>query len=308
MTGALRKAERGSGPAAQTAGPAASGRAGNHRPASAGVPDLGHGVGLRREHFERVLEGVSDVDWFEVVSENFMVRGGRPLHVLDRVRRDHPVVLHGVSLSIGSTDPLGKDYLDALARLIERVEPAWVSDHLCWTGVGGHNAHDLLPLPYTEEALAHVSHRVMQVQERLGRRIALENVSTYLEFEGSTLPEWEFLAEVAARADCGILLDVNNVFVSASNHGFDPHEYLEAIPAERVWQVHLAGHSDRGSHLLDTHGGPVCDAVWDLYRFATQRIGAVASLVEWDENVPDWDTLVGENERARAVRRQALEA
>jgi uncharacterized protein (UPF0276 family) len=308
VTGALRNADRGSGLAAVPAGPAASGRAGSHRPANAGVPDLGHGVGLRREHFERVLEGSTGVDWFEVVSENFMVRGGRPLHVLDRVRRDHPVVLHGVSLSIGSTDPLGEEYLDALALLIERIEPAWVSDHLCWTGVGGHNAHDLLPLPYTEEALVHVSHRVTQVQERLGRRIALENVSTYLEFEGSTLPEWEFLAEVAARADCGILLDVNNVFVSAANHGFDPHAYLEAIPAERVWQVHLAGHSDRGSHLLDTHGGPVCDAVWDLYRFATQRIGAVASLVEWDENVPAWETLVGENERVRAVRRQALEA
>lgn len=272
-----------------------------------GMPDLGHGVGLRREHFEQVLQGPVGVDWFEVVSENFMVRGGRPLHVLERVRRDHPVVLHGVSLSIGSSDPLRPDYLAALSELIERVEPAWVSDHLCWTGVGGHNAHDLLPLPYTEEALAHVSQRVVQVQERLGRRIALENVSSYLEFEGSTLPEWEFLAEVAVRADCGILLDVNNVYVSAANHGFDPRKYLEAIPAERVWQVHLAGHSDHGTHLLDTHGAPVCEAVWDLYRFATRRIGAVSSLIEWDENVPEWQTLEGENERARAIRREVLE-
>jgi len=235
-----------------------------------------------------------------------MVRGGRPLHVLDRVRRDHAVVLHGVSLSIGSADPLRADYLDDLAALIERVEPAWVSDHLCWTGVGGHNAHDLLPLPYTEEALGHVTRRVAQVQERLGRRIALENVSSYLEFEGSTMPEWEFLAELAARADCGILLDVNNVYVSAFNHGFDPRKYLEAMPAERVWQLHLAGHSDRGSHLLDTHGGPVCDAVWDLYRFASERLGAVASLIEWDENVPDWQTLEAENDRARVIRREVV--
>jgi uncharacterized protein (UPF0276 family) len=272
------------------------------------VPDLGHGVGLRREHFSRVLEGDTGVDWFEVLSENFMVRGGRPLHVLERVRRDHPVVLHGVSLSIGSADPLRSDYLKDLAALIERVQPAWVSDHLCWTGVGGHNAHDLLPLPYTEEVLDHVSRRVCEVQERIGRRIALENASSYLEFEGSDMPEWEFLAELAQRADCGILLDVNNVYVSAVNHGFDPRKYLEAIPPERVWQVHLAGHTDRGTHLLDTHGTHVCEAVWDLYRFATGRIGAVSSLVEWDENVPEWEVLVSESEQARAIRREVLEA
>lgn len=274
----------------------------------AAVADLGHGVGLRREHFEQVLEGPARVDWFEVVSENFMVRGGRPLHVLQQVRRDFPVVLHGVSLSIGSTDPLGESYLEELARLIERVEPAWVSDHLCWTGVGGHNAHDLLPLPYTEEALRHVASRISQVQDRLGRRIALENVSSYLEFQGSTLPEWEFLAELATRADCGILLDVNNVFVSACNHGFDPHKYLEAIPVERVWQIHLAGHSDRGTHLLDTHGTQVCDAVWDLYRVACRRFGAVASLVEWDENVPDWALLQEESDTARRIRCETLGA
>ncbi len=272
------------------------------------VPDLGHGVGLRREHFSRVLAGDTGVDWFEVLSENFMVRGGRPLHVLERVRRDHPVVLHGVSLSIGSADPLRSDYLKDLAALIERVQPAWVSDHLCWTGVGGHNAHDLLPLPYTEEVLDHVSRRVCEVQERIGRRIALENASSYLEFEGSDMPEWEFLAELAQRADCGILLDVNNVYVSAVNHGFDPRKYLEAIPPERVWQVHLAGHTDRGTHLLDTHGTHVCEAVWDLYRFATGRIGAVSSLVEWDENVPEWEVLVSESEQARAIRREVLEA
>ncbi|MDJ0868975.1 MAG: DUF692 domain-containing protein [Myxococcota bacterium] len=270
------------------------------------VPDLGHGVGLRREHFERVLGGPTRVDWLEVVSENFMVKGGRPLHVLERVRRDYPVVLHGVSLSIGSTDPLDEAYLDALADLAARVEPAWVSDHLCWTGVGGHNAHDLLPLPYTEEALDHVVARVAAVQERLGRRIALENVSSYLTFAGSVVPEWEFLAEVATRADCGILLDVNNVYVSSVNHAFDAQKYVAAIPPERVWQIHLAGHVDRGSHLLDTHSRQVCDAVWALYRFATRRVGAVASLVEWDDDIPDWEGLEAECLRARAARDAAL--
>ena len=271
-----------------------------------GLPDLGHGVGLRREHFERVLAGPTRVDWFEVISENFMVKGGRPLHVLERVRRDYPVVLHGVSLSIGTTDPLDRDYLDRLRELASWVEPAWVSDHLCWTGVGGHNAHDLLPLPYTEEALDHVVARVGAVQEHLGRRIALENVSTYLSFASSTLSEWEFLVQLATRADCGILLDVNNVYVSAANQGFDPRTYLEAVPPERVWQVHLAGHTDRGSHLLDTHSRCVCEEVWELYRFATRRIGAVASLVEWDEDIPEWDSLEAESLRAREVRREAL--
>jgi len=270
------------------------------------IPDLGHGVGLRREHFARVLEAPTRVDWFEVISENFMVKGGRPLHVLDRVRRDYPVALHGVSLSIGSTDPLDEDYLRRLHSLAARIEPAWISDHLCWTGVGGHNAHDLLPLPYTEEALEHVVARVGAVQERLGRRIALENVSTYLSFAGSTLPEWEFLAELARRADCGILLDVNNVYVSAVNHGFDPEKYIAALPAERVWQVHLAGHTDRGTHLLDTHSRRVCDEVWALYRFATRCVGAVASLVEWDEDIPAWDVLEAESVRARAAQREAL--
>lgn len=270
--------------------------------------DLGHGVGLRREHFDRVLAGPTSVDWFEVISENFMVRGGRPLHVLERVRRDYPLVLHGVSLSIGSTDPLRRDYLDELRTLAQRVEPAWISDHLCWTGVGGHNAHDLLPLPYTEEALEHVVERVGQVQDSLGRRIALENVSTYLSFEGSTLPEWEFLATVAERADCGILLDVNNIYVSAMNHGFDAELYLAAIPPERVWQIHLAGHTDKGTHLLDTHSRPVCDEVWDLYRSALRRIGAVPSLVEWDEDIPDWNTLEAESLRARMLRDEVLDA
>ena len=272
------------------------------------VPDLGHGVGLRREHFDRVLSDRTRVDWFEVISENYMVKGGRPLHILERVRRDYPLVLHGVSLSIGSTDPLDRGYLDRLRDLAGRIEPAWVSDHLCWTSIGGHNSHDLLPLPYTEETLDHVVSRLGEVQDHLGRRIALENASTYLRFAGSSIPEWEFLGEVAHRADCGILLDVNNVYVSAVNHGFDPEKYLAAIPPERVWEIHLAGHTDCGSHLLDTHSARVCDEVWDLYRFASRRIGAVASLVEWDEDIPDWDILEAESGRARAAQREALAA
>lgn len=268
--------------------------------------DLGHGVGLRREHFDHVLENATSVDWFEVISENFMVAGGRPLHVLDRVRCDYPVVLHGVSLSIGSTDPLDKPYLEGLRELTRRCEPVWISDHLCWTGVGGRNLHDLLPLPYTEEALAHVVDRVHAVQDHLGRAIALENVSTYLSYAGSRLSEWDFLAEVSRRTDCGILLDVNNIYVSARNHGFDPLVYLDAMPGEAIWQIHLAGHTDHGTHLLDTHSRPVVDAVWGLYREAVERFGAVSTLVEWDEDVPTWDVLEAESERARGERATVL--
>jgi uncharacterized protein (UPF0276 family) len=262
---------------------------------------LGHGVGLRRDHFERVLSEPTRLDWFEVISENFMADGGKPKDVLTRLRERYPVVLHGVSLSIGSTDPLDQAYLDRLRALAARVEPAWVSDHLCWAGVGGHFAHDLLPLPYTEEALAHVARRVAQVQDHLGQPIALENVSSYVTFHASAMPEWEFLAEVARRSGCGILLDVNNIYVSARNHGFDPRAYLAGIPVEKVWQFHLAGHSDKGSFLLDTHDHPVADAVWDLYGDAVRRFGAVSTLIEWDDNIPTFDRLEAESERARAL-------
>jgi hypothetical protein len=275
--------------------------------AAAGRPPwLGHGVGLRRDHFDRVLAGPSRVDWFEVISENFMVAGGRPLDVLTRVRERYPVVLHGVSLSIGSTDALDQAYLDRLAGLARRIEPAWVSDHLCWTSVGGHHAHDLLPLPYTEEALRHVVERVVRVQERLGRPIALENVSSYVAYRRSQMPEWEFLAAVAERSGCGILLDVNNIHVSARNHGFDPLRYLEGIPASRVWQFHLAGHSDKGPYLLDTHDHPVPDPVWTLYREAVRRYGAVSSLIEWDDRIPPFESLEEESERARAIHEEIL--
>jgi len=266
------------------------------RPAS-----LGHGVGLRRDHFERVLSAPTRIDWFEAITENFMVDGGKPRDVLSRVRERYPVVLHGVSLSIGSTDPLNEDYLAALKELAGRVQPAWVSDHLCWAGVGGHYAHDLLPLPYTEEALAHVVARVHRVQERLGRAIALENVSSYVSYRQSTMPEWEFLAEVARRSGCGILLDVNNIYVSARNHGFDARAYIDGVPVDTVWQFHLAGHSDKGDFLLDTHDHPVCDPVWDLYAHAVRRFGPVSTLIEWDDHIPTFERLEEESERARAI-------
>jgi uncharacterized protein len=271
-------------------------------------PHLGHGIGLRPKHYPDVLAGTARPDWFEVISENFMIRGGRPLAVLERARAVAPVVLHGVSLSLGDADPPRASYLDALAALAERVQPAWVSDHLCWGSFGGHYAHDLLPLPYTEEALAVVVDHVGRVQERLGRRILVENVSSYVAFRHSTMPEWEFLAAVAERADCGILLDVNNVWVSARNHGFSPAAYLDALPVARVGQFHLAGHQDHGTHLLDTHDHPVPDAVWDLYRHAVARFGPVSSLVEWDDRVPPLGRLLAEAERARSVEAQVLGA
>jgi uncharacterized protein (UPF0276 family) len=268
---------------------------------------LGHGIGLRPKHYPEVLAG-RRADWFEVISENYMVRGGRPLAVLERVRADTPVVLHGVSLSIGSVDPLNGAYLDELRALADRIEPAWVSDHLCWGSHGRRYAHDLLPLPYTEEALRHVVARVRRVQERLGRRILLENVSSYLTFRHSTMAEWTFLAAVAEAADCGILLDVNNVFVSAVNHGFRGEDYLAGLPAGRIGQIHLAGHSDHGTHLLDTHDAAVPDPVWDLYREAVRRFGPVATLVEWDDHIPPLDDLLAEAAHARAVEGEVLGA
>ena len=270
------------------------------------VPYLGHGVGLRRQHYSAILDEGRRADWFEVISENFMIRGGRPLSVLERVRSERPIVLHGVSLSLGATDPLNVTYLAELGALARRFEPAWVSDHLCWGSYDLRYAHDLLPLPYTEEALGHVVARVCAVQDALGRRILVENVSSYVAFAHSTMPEWEFLAAVVRRADCGILLDVNNVFVSAVNHGFDAYEYLAGIPLDRVGQIHLAGHTDNGTHLLDTHDHPVRAEVWDLYRAAVRRFGRVSTLVEWDERIPPFADVLAEAERARAAEAEVL--
>jgi uncharacterized protein (UPF0276 family) len=267
---------------------------------------LGFGLGLRPVHYPEIFDSGPRIDWFEAISENYMVPGGRPIHALMRVRERWPVVLHGVSLSIGSTDPLDNAYLGRLKALADRIEPAWISDHLCWTGVGGINLHDLLPLPYTEEALDHVVGRVLQVQERLGRQILLENVSSYVTFTQSAVPEWEFLAEVARRADCLLLFDVNNVYVSAFNHEFDPLAYLDAVPGERVRQIHLAGHENNGTHIIDTHDHPVIDPVWSLYAEAIRRFGPVATMIERDDRIPPLAELEGELDRARVVAAEAL--
>lgn len=271
-------------------------------------PFLGFGVGLRRDHYAHILDSRPRVDWFEIVSENFMVGGGRPLEVIDAVAAQYPVVMHGVSLSIGSADPLRRDYLRELKALAARIKPAWISDHLCWTGVGGRNLHDLLPLPYNEEAVRHVASRIREVQDFLERPIAIENVSSYMTLRASTMTEWEFLAAVAEGADCGILLDINNIFVSAFNHGFDALKYIDSIPCERVVQFHLAGHSDHGSYLLDTHDHPVCDEVWALYAHAVRRFGAVSALIEWDDNIPAFDVLLETAERARKIHASASSA
>jgi uncharacterized protein len=272
------------------------------------VPYLGHGIGLRTKHYRELESEPPAVDWFEVISENFMAPGGNPRRVLRQVRERWPVVMHGVSLSIGSADPLDEDYLDQLSRLAREIEPAWVSDHLCWTGVGGHNAHDLLPLPYTEEALAHVAGRIRAVQDRLGRQILIENVSSYLTFEHSSMTEWQFLAALCERADCGVLLDVNNIFVSAHNHGFDARDYIDGIPIGRVGQIHLAGHSVKGPLLIDTHDHSPPEGVWQVYRLALERFGKVSTLVEWDDHIPPLGEVVAESRRARVVEGEVLGA
>lgn len=268
-------------------------------------PDLGFGIGLRTGHYGAILEHGSRADWFEAISENFMVAGGRPLHVLERVRRDYPIALHGVSLSIGGPDPIAPAYLGALRALVDRFAPAWVSDHLCWTGADAHQLHDLLPLPWTEESLDHLVPRIQTVQEALRRPLVLENVSSYLTFTHSAMPEWEFLAELVRRAGCDLLLDVNNVHVSAFNHGFDARCFIDAMPAGHVAQIHLAGHSHHGTHLLDTHDAQVADEVWDLYRYTIARLGRIATLVEWDGEVPALEVVEEEAARARRTAAQA---
>lgn len=264
-------------------------------------PFLGFGVGLRRPHYSHILETRPALDWFEILSENYLVDGGRALEVLEDVRERYPIVAHGVSMSIGSADPLNRKYLKQLRELARRFEPAWISDHLCWTGVGGRNLHDLIPLPYTEEALHHVARRIREAQEILERPMLIENVSSYMAFADSTMTEWEFLSAVADEADCGILLDINNIFVSAFNHRYDAAQYVNAVPVERVVQYHLAGHSDYGTHLLDTHDHPVRDEVWALYELAVRRFGAVSTLVEWDDNIPEFAVLAETAAKARSI-------
>ncbi len=267
---------------------------------------LGFGLGLRAPHYSQIVETRPPVGWFEILSENFMVRGGRPLHWLERVRADYPVAMHGVSLSIGSTDPLDEEYLDELQRLQRRVQPEWISDHLCWTGVAGNNLHDLLPLPYDEGAVRHVVERVERVQHRLGAQILLENVSSYMTYASSELAEWDFLAEIAQRADCLILLDVNNIYVNSVNHRFDPLVYLDAIPPGRVRQIHLAGHQHRADGLIiDTHDAPIAEPVWRLYEYARHRFGDVATMIERDADIPPLGELLQELDRARAIAARA---
>ena len=269
-------------------------------------PPLGFGLGLRVDHYEAVLNDHPPVDWFEVLTENYLVPGGKPLNYLMRIRERYPVVMHGVSLSIGSTAPLDREYLRQVKALAARLEPEWVSDHLCWTGIAGRNTHDLLPLPYTREAVDHVVARVRTVQDVLERRILLENVSSYVTFRDSPLTEWEFLAEIAERADCLILLDVNNIYVSSVNHGFDPLEYLNAVPPQRVQQIHLAGHEDHGDYLVDTHDHPVRDEVWELYASAIRRLGPISTMIERDDHIPALAELCAELAQARATARRAL--
>lgn len=271
---------------------------------------LGHGIGLRPEHYTELLqEGPWGVDWFEVISENYFAPGGRPWAVLERVRREVPVVVHGVALGVGDPDPISEDYLTSLESVIDRAMPAWVSDHLCWGSVGGLYAHDLLPLPYTEEALVHVASRVDYVQERLGRPIMLENISAYARLVETTMPEWEFLNELAHRTGCSVLLDVNNIYVSSQNLGFDADRFLWGIDPEIVGQIHLAGHTPSGDIIIDTHRGPVPDVVWDLYRNVTMRLGrAVSTLVEWDDQIPELPVVVAESQRARQRQRDCRAA
>jgi len=268
------------------------------------LPDLGFGIGLRTVHFPHILANWPKIDWFEVLSENYMASGGRPLWVLDQIAERYPLVLHGVSMSVGSTDPLNRPYLRELKELAARTRARWVSDHLCWTGVSGINTHDLLPMPYTDEALRHTVDRVRAIQDILERPLVLENPSTYLAFNASTWREWDFFAEMAERADCGILLDVNNVYVSAFNHGYDADEYVDRIPADRIVQFHLAGHTHKGTHILDTHSTNVIDDVWRLYRRVSQRAGNVSTLLEWDEEIPGFDVVHAEALKARRYRKQ----
>jgi uncharacterized protein (UPF0276 family) len=269
-------------------------------------PCLGFGLGLRKQHYETILSEVPAVDWFEILTENYLVPGGKPLDCLNRIRARYPLVMHGVSLSIGGTDPLDWAYLREVKALARRIEPAWISDHLCWTGVRSVNLHDLLPLSYTEETIHHVASRIAEVQDFLERHILIENVSSYLTYGVSRMSEWEFLSAVAEEGDCLILLDINNVYVSAFNHEFDPYTYLTNIPLERVQQFHLSGHRDLGDYRIDTHDEPIIDPVWELYEAAVRRFGVVSTMIERDGHIPPLPELMAELEQARSTATRTL--
>lgn len=264
-----------------------------------GHPNLGLGVGLRNVHFDHILTEQPEVDWFEIISENFCDSRGRPRYILEQIAERYQLVMHGVSLSIGSTDKLNMEYLAKLKALAAEVNPVWISDHVCWTGVMGINTHDLLPIPYTEESLRHLVERIKIVQDVLERPFVFENPSTYLEFSDSTMTEWDFISYMAEEADCGLLLDVNNVYVSSVNHGFDPEEFIRNVPHERIVQFHLAGHSNCGTHIIDTHDDHVIDPVWELYRLAHKLTGGVSTLLEWDANIPPFPVVHQEVMKAK---------
>ncbi len=265
---------------------------------------LGFGLGLRPPHYPEILGSDPPIDWFEILSENYMVPGGQPMRILDEINEKYPLVMHGVSMSIGSTAPLDMDYLRDLKKLAQRVQPKWISDHICWTGVHGLNMHDLLPLPMNQETLDHLVERISQVQDFLGQRIALENASTYVTFTDDEMTEWDFINEMAKQADCLLLLDINNIYVSSFNHGFDPHTYVDAINPDRVVQFHLAGHQNNGTHIVDTHDHPIIKDVWELYGRAIKRFGPVSTMIERDDNIPPLGELLEELEMARKIADQ----
>ena len=270
------------------------------------MPFLGFGLGLRPDYYEEILATNPELDWLEIVTENYLVPGGKPLYYLEKIRANYPIVMHGVSLSIGSTDPLDMGYLRQLKALVARVEPKWVSDHLCWTGVNGINAHDLLPIPYTAEAIKHIVSRIQQVQDFLGSSILIENVSSYLTYKQSEMTEWEFIHEIAKQAGCYILLDVNNVYVSSVNHQFNPLDYIDAMPAERVAQIHLAGHSNHGDYIIDTHDAPIIQPVWELYAATIRRLGKISTMIERDDNMPPLNELLTELNQAKEITHSVL--
>ena len=269
-------------------------------------PYLGFGLGLRTDHFQHVLDHRPELDWFEILSENFMVDGGKPLYFLDAIREHYPVVMHGVSMSIGSTDPLNFEYLKQLKSLADRIQPKWLSDHLCWTGVNHINSHDLLPLPYNEEALSHLVERIKTVQDYLELPFLVENVSSYLTYNNSEMSEWEFLNEVFRLSGCNILLDINNIYVSARNHDFRSEEYIDGIDKDSVWQFHLAGHTDYGNYVIDTHDHDICDPVWELYRYALRRFGPISTMIERDDHIPPFPELYAELQIAKKIAEEEL--
>jgi uncharacterized protein len=267
---------------------------------------LGFGLGLRRDHYETILSEKPLIDWFEIITENYLVPGGKPHYFLEKIRENYPMVMHGVSMSIGSSDPLDWQYLEDLKSLANKIEPKWISDHLCWTGIHGKNMHDLLPLPYTEEVIRHVVDRIIQVQDFLGRRILIENVSSYVTYQQSTMTEWEFISEIAEKADCLILLDVNNIYVSAINHEFDPFDYLNGISGNRVNQIHIAGHLNKGDYIIDTHDHAITDPVWNLYAETIRRFGEISTMIERDDHIPPLFELMSELSQAREISKKIL--